>query len=1268
MLHLLHRTAARFSVALVVLLPLVTMSATTHQELSLAAQPPGTDAFQRTWARTDQPVASGAVSRTWMWGPEAFTEVMHEPYAESPGGMRKVQYFDKSRMEITHPDAVDDGVWYVTNGLLVVEMVTGQLQTGDERFESRSPAQVNVAGDADDPTGPTYATFGPLRSMPALADNAPVIQRVDRAGTVTDDASLAGKGVTAAHRVTVPRIDHQVASPFWEFMTSSGTVFQNGQNVTAQLFLDPFYATGYPITEAYWARVKVANTYKDVLMQCFERRCLTFTPDNPPGWRVEAGNVGRHYDTWRNGAGPANHVVINEVLFRPEEDNALQSVGAQWVELFNPTAAAVDLTGWQLTDAARARAVGLPAWALPAGGYLLVRLDAGTNDSSLADGCGVYYADQPGAVFVKRFEDGVALYRGTPGQSALVDFVSWSYSHVAPPGAARNDAVATGNWPDGGYVAAAPYADGADTLTWPTPAGVSIGRDKTGADTDVPADWSSWGGADAYTTSPCTANDQDRFWTNDAGPADAARTTQAVVKKQWTVIMIFDSRDPGLAGGDLQTLKSMETMAADFTNLNVVYQSTWVNNGVTDSRRWVIQHDVTYDDADPANDIQFATSPAYTPVFNNPGSSETVAEAISWSKERYPADHYIVVFGGHGLGWRGLAMHGALDYLNMRDLRRGMQALGQPADVVLFEACLMGQVEVAAQLHGVANYMVASEEVTWGGWPLDVMFAELSTHPNRTAAEFSIDAATRIDATMAGFHTLTPGVGFDRRTISAVDVRQVHDMLLPRLKSFALALQADVPNRLEQDQSRDNGQVVIRRDVREKAETFHVTDYIDLGDFARLVGMQPLLPSSPRPGREVHQMLTEKPGKVVLVSLVGPAHVRSTGLSIYFPEYQTIDPRTPPATPFGTAIQLPYDNPWADPNDEFKNTHLYKRDGSIELARLLRGENHPMRDEPEFLFTAAGASNAAEWAAFLLRYYKPVADACIWIDAGHSECVDAVSRKVGETVELFGQGSSDSDTYQDTNEPWDWYWDLDASRDPDGVTQPVYQFGQAYFACTDMFRDDCDRDEQKELDDYADARGKTALFTCTEPGTFTMTLWVQDDQHTSPRTAFEDTSINQGRHWVHFQVDVDKVYVTCGDGPQKLGPASIGSANETIDYMLIFPAGPGAGEDSLYQILDFLPEGASLAGPLNCSPGVCQFLPEYHVFNWNGSLLPGQTFVLNYSVTIDDGPGPPPTEMVNCARFWENDVEVADICVTTTIGAGGSMPPPVTVPAVAQLE
>jgi hypothetical protein len=183
-------------------------------------------------------------------------------------------------------------------------LITGALQPGDDSFAQREPAEVDVAGDPDDVNGPTYATFTSLLDAAPIADGDAITARVERDSTVVDDPSLAERNVTAAYHVSVPGIDHQVASPFWEFMNSSGLVLQDGEHTVDLLFINPFYATGYPITEAYWASVKVGGVYQDVLMQCFERRCLTYTPDNPDGWQVEAGNVGRHYYEWRYGVAP----------------------------------------------------------------------------------------------------------------------------------------------------------------------------------------------------------------------------------------------------------------------------------------------------------------------------------------------------------------------------------------------------------------------------------------------------------------------------------------------------------------------------------------------------------------------------------------------------------------------------------------------------------------------------------------------------------------------------------------------------------------------------------------------------------------------------------------------------------------------------------------------------------------------------------------------------------------------------------------------------
>src|SRR4051794_18897335 len=83
--------------------------------VAFAAQSFASPDFQNVWNRTDKQVANGSLSRTFLWGPEPNTAALQEDYAEAPGGKRLVQYFDKSRMEITKPDGDKSSPYYVTN-------------------------------------------------------------------------------------------------------------------------------------------------------------------------------------------------------------------------------------------------------------------------------------------------------------------------------------------------------------------------------------------------------------------------------------------------------------------------------------------------------------------------------------------------------------------------------------------------------------------------------------------------------------------------------------------------------------------------------------------------------------------------------------------------------------------------------------------------------------------------------------------------------------------------------------------------------------------------------------------------------------------------------------------------------------------------------------------------------------------------------------------------------------------------------------------------
>ena len=265
-------------------------------------------AIKKLWERTDSLISIGTVSRSWLWGPyDQGTGVtaLLEPYEQGVGGWRWVTYFDKARMEITRPDpqveSYEDKPYYITNGLLVREMVTGQLQRGDNRFENRGSANLPTAGDLSTANKtPSFNVYAAFQSRNDNTDNAVIDQVLNETGDVQRRSSLDSFDVRAVN--LVKETNHYIASPFWTYLNSTGPIITGiGTVETGRLFDPVFYATGLPITEAFWTTTLVGGQEKTVLVQLFERRVLTYTPGNTQAYQVEMGNVGLQYFEWRYG-------------------------------------------------------------------------------------------------------------------------------------------------------------------------------------------------------------------------------------------------------------------------------------------------------------------------------------------------------------------------------------------------------------------------------------------------------------------------------------------------------------------------------------------------------------------------------------------------------------------------------------------------------------------------------------------------------------------------------------------------------------------------------------------------------------------------------------------------------------------------------------------------------------------------------------------------------------------------------------------------------
>lgn len=291
-------------VMIIITLSGLLLSAITGGRASAKAFDFADPAFLGQWQLADKPIQDGAVTnRSWVWGP-AFSDGKTEDYAEAPGGKRQVQYFDKARMEINNPNASRNDKYFVTNGLLVTELISGQLQTGDNSFAANpaGPSKIPVAGDPDgNGVALLYSSFAPVAS---LSGNNRATDQTAQAviNTLSKDGVAAQNSGTGAYNVSnayyESTLGHNIPTPFWNFLNQQGQIYSNGAFRRGQV-LEWQVAAGLPLTEAYWSRAVVAGEEKDVLVQMFQRRVLTYTPSNTEAYRVEMGNVGQHYYRWR---------------------------------------------------------------------------------------------------------------------------------------------------------------------------------------------------------------------------------------------------------------------------------------------------------------------------------------------------------------------------------------------------------------------------------------------------------------------------------------------------------------------------------------------------------------------------------------------------------------------------------------------------------------------------------------------------------------------------------------------------------------------------------------------------------------------------------------------------------------------------------------------------------------------------------------------------------------------------------------------------------
>ncbi|MCI0394567.1 MAG: clostripain-related cysteine peptidase [Chloroflexi bacterium] len=418
---------------------------------------------------------------------------------------------------------------------------------------------------------------------------------------------------------------------------------------------------------------------------------------------------------------------------------------------------------------------------------------------------------------------------------------------------------------------------------------------------------------------PTTVPDTPTDTPAAAGPAvESAGQT-------WLVMLYQDADDQVLEKDIYLDLNEAELIGSN-DQVHVVSLIDRYGQGFQGPENWTgaRRFYLTQDD-----DVNVVNSPGEDLGEINMADAQTLIDFVTWAIANYPADKHALILSDHGLGWPGgwsdadSGGQGGDDVAFAQESGDGLYLMELDAalaeirsqtglekfELIGFDACLMGHIEVFSAMAPHARYAVASQEVEPAvGWAYAAILQALTDNPEMDGAELAqviVDSYIDEDVWIAneefrgGFEIDKGGFEIDKggleiarygfgtgqtaeeiaqalkqdTTLAAVDLSLMPD-LLQGLDNLAYAL-----NTLDQGAVAE-----IRTYTQPYTNVFGdnlglPSAYVDLGSFAALAAEWS---EDDQVAAEAEALLALM-DQAIIAEEHGPSKAGATGLSIYFP-------------------------------------------------------------------------------------------------------------------------------------------------------------------------------------------------------------------------------------------------------------------------------------------------------------------------------------------------------------------------------------------------
>jgi hypothetical protein len=245
-------------------------------------------------------------------------------------------------------------------------------------------------------------------------------------------------------------------------------------------------------------------------------------------------------------------------------------------------------------------------------------------------------------------------------------------------------------------------------------------------------------------------------------------------KAKWTILS-FIAADCNLEPYQVRNVDNMELAPTD-PKTNIIVQldrgpdPSSIDGGWTNCRRYEVLNDSVAD--------KLGSKVVEDMGATNMAKPQTLTDFIVWGVQKYPSEHVALILNDHGGGFTGaLADDTQGGFMSVPELAKALKdaeaITGKKIDIVGFDACLMAETEVARELQGAADILLASEETEGGpGWTYSPMLGG----KNLTAALDQM-RLMKLDATPEQFAKIVVDVNSkhsrDIPTFSAVDLNKM---------------------------------------------------------------------------------------------------------------------------------------------------------------------------------------------------------------------------------------------------------------------------------------------------------------------------------------------------------------------------------------------------------------------------------------------------------------------------------------------------------------